>query len=95
MIFCCCEKHDDPKQLGGRKSSFGLHFHIIIIVQGNQDRRSRNLEVGTKAEVIEELCLLACSIVACSALFLILLRGFTTHSELPSQTLAIYQENAL
>lgn len=51
-------KHNNQKQLEVEKIYFTLQ---LIIVKGSQNRNYRNMEVKTKAETMEEQCLLSCS----------------------------------
>jgi hypothetical protein len=81
------------KATSGGKALFSLCFHITVHHQrqsGQELIQSRNLEAGTDAEVMEECCLLVCSLWLAQPAFLQnsghKLRDSTTHNGLvPSQ----------
>lgn len=57
LVFCCCGKHCDPKQLGEERGSVYLILQFESIIKGRQDRNSRQ---ELKAETTEEGYSLAC-----------------------------------
>lgn len=62
--FYCCDKRHNQATCGRRGFLFGSHFYIIVHHHGKASLKAGNVEVGTKAEAMEERCLPACS--ACS-----------------------------
>lgn len=55
--FCGCDKHHDQKRLGDFNPTLRLLAALRDVMARAQDR---NLETGTKAEILEEWYLLAC-----------------------------------
>ena len=82
-------KHYDHKQLGKDKVFFSLQLSGQRKARAGA-QQGRNLEVGIKAEAMEECCLLACSLGFLSLSFYTIQdhqsRASTTHSDLGPPT---------
>lgn len=87
--FCCSDKILGPKTLG--EDSFFICTWWSVI----KGYKCRNLKAGTSPKTMEKYCSLACSLLACSAYFLITSMTAGPGVESPTMVWALYINHSL